>query len=169
MSEALEKLMENLSTKEAARLMTVANEISAAARREWDIDVPLDDVAALVQVRDGVFHGGLDEWDVRNALFNLRQHSEAVRQHLADTEGLEAAKMAGADPEATELTAETLAQVRNPHLRLRLAREHGIGLPPEADRGQRRPEPVRSAREYEDAAKTTNDAIARMNQARGIK
>ncbi|MHA6262492.1 hypothetical protein ACXYMO_04760 [Arenibacterium sp. CAU 1754] len=168
MSEKLESLIENLSTKEAARLMTVANEISAAARAEFGMDVPLDDIAALVQVRDAVFHGGLDDMDVSNALYNLKANSEAVRAHLANSEGLAAAKMGGADPEATELTAETLAGVRNLHLRMKLARQHGIGLPAEADRGQRRPDAARKDVGYESVAQTIEDAIARMNRARGI-
>ncbi|WP_323783258.1 hypothetical protein [Thalassovita sp.] len=168
MSEKLEKLIENLSAKEAARLMTTANEISRHAREAFGMDVPLDDIAVLVQVREAVYSdGGLDGADISNALYNLKANSEAVRQHLADTEGLEQAKMGGAAPEATELTADTLMQVRNPHLRMKLARQHGIGLLPEADRGQRRPDSANKVADHS-VAQTIEDATARMNAARGI-
>jgi hypothetical protein len=167
MSQKLEKLIEGLSTTQAAALMVTVNEISAAARAEFGTDVPLDDICGLFQVRDSVFHGGLDEALLSNALHNLRHNSEAVREHLANTEGLHEAKMAGADVDADTLDADTLMTIKNPHLRMKLARKHGIGDLPKADRGNRRPEDRKHAG-FDDVASTINDAVSRMNAARGI-
>ena len=61
MSEALESLIEGFWTVLAAKLTTVANEISAAARAEFNMNVPIDDIASPVQCRDGVFHEGLED------------------------------------------------------------------------------------------------------------
>ncbi|TMV06315.1 hypothetical protein FGK63_14245 [Ruegeria sediminis] len=167
MSEKLEALLTNLSTSEAASLMTAAHQISAAARAEFGTEVPLDDIAGLVQVRDAVFHGGLDAADMSNALYNLRQNSAAVREHLARTEGVaEAAKM-GADTSSGELDGETLMSIKSPARRMALARKHGFALP-KADRGDRRPAETYSATDTDTVAQTINDAVARMNAARGI-
>lgn len=170
MSKKLEALIENLSTTQAAKLMTVANELSRHAREAFGVDVPLDDIATLIQVKNAVFgDADLDDMDVSNALYNLRQHSEAVRAHLANTEGLEAAKKGGADPKAAELDADTLMEVRNPHLRMALARKHGIGKPLPVVERPGRPKQPDAVRQYESAAETINDAIRRLNEARGIK
>lgn len=168
MSDKLEALLENLSTKEAAALMSITNNIAAAARAEFGIDVPLDDIAGLIQVRDAVFHGGLDEGDMSNALYNLKANSAAVRDHLENTAGLDDAKQEGADPKSTVLDGETLMSVSSPTRRMALARKHGIGEPGRADRGQRRPAPEASG-DYDYVAQTVNDAIERMNAARGAK
>ena len=168
MSDTLEALIENLSTKEAARLMVSVNEIGAAARAEFGAEAPLDDIAALVQVRDAVFHGGLDAGDLSNALYNLRQNSAAIREHLANTEGLEEAKKEGADPTAKVLDGEALMGIKSGSRRMALARKHGIGEPGRADRGDRRPAATQTPGDYETVAATINDAVARMNAARGI-
>jgi len=169
MSDKLEALIENLSTKEAARLMAVAHEIGAAARAEFEIEVPLDDIAGLVQVRDSVFHSeeGLDATDISNALYNLQQNCPTVRQHLADTAALQAAKRQGADPDSVKIDAETITSVESPGRRMMLARRHNIGVPKSADRGDRRPAEIAPA-EYESVARTFDDAVRRMNSARGI-
>lgn len=169
MSDKLEALLENLNTKEAAALMTVTNDIAAAARAEFGIDVPLDDIAGLIQVRDAVFHGGLDEGDMSNALYNLKANSAAICDHLANTAGLDEAKQEGADPAAKVLDGETLMGINSPTRRMALARKHGIGEPGRADRGQRRPAHEAGTGDYDSVAKTINDAIERMNSARGAK
>lgn len=70
----LEALLDGLSTTQAAKLLTVANQISREADRAG-IGATMEDVAGLIQVRDSVFHGEtgvLDEIDLQVALANLR-------------------------------------------------------------------------------------------------
>ena len=167
MSDALEKMLENLTPAQAARLMLTVSQIDRAARAAFGCDVPMESIASLIQVRDSVFHGELDEMDMSNALYNLRQ-IPAVREQIAQTEGLAEAKMAGADPKAETLDAETLMGIKNHSLRMNLARKHGIGVPEQADRGQRRPAGEHRIADYE-VSQSQNEAIARLNAARGLK
>ncbi|MFW8594958.1 hypothetical protein [Cribrihabitans neustonicus] len=161
----LEALLANLSPAQGARLMTVAHQISAAARAEYGVEVPLEAVAGLVQVRDAVFHteGGLDAVDMSNALFNLRQ-CEAVRMKLAADE----ARAAGVEPigEEGQLTYEDLARF-GPSTRIALARKLGLDGPqlPQEVRG---PSSLEARPDREIAAYQASKPLEQMTPAERI-
>lgn len=140
MSKKLEAMLDGLSPAQTAAMMAAVNQIASYARDEGLGDVPLDDIAGLVQVKHAVFSGGeLDSADLANAVYNLRASSAAVIREEARADALREAKEAGADPDADRLDGGTLMGISNPHLRLKLARKHGIGIPAEEKRGDRRP------------------------------